>query len=89
MPELLEIENLKVHFHTREGVAPAVDGVSYSISPGSVVGLVGESGCGKTVTSLAILKLIQKPGRIAGGKMIFDGEDLVPMSEDKMRQIRG
>ncbi|MDH5637018.1 MAG: ABC transporter ATP-binding protein [Nitrospinota bacterium] len=89
MPELLELDNLRVHFRTSEGLAPAVDGVSYSVGHGSMVGLVGESGCGKTVTSLAILKLIQKPGHIAGGKMLFEGEDLVPMPEPAMRRIRG
>ncbi|MDH4184154.1 MAG: ABC transporter ATP-binding protein [Nitrospinota bacterium] len=89
MPKLLELDNLKIQFHTSQGVAPAVDGVSYSVDTGSAVGLVGESGCGKTVTSLAILKLIQNPGRIAGGKILFDGVDLVPLPEDEMRRIRG
>jgi oligopeptide/dipeptide ABC transporter ATP-binding protein len=89
MAELLELDNLKVHFHSSEGLVRAVDGVSWSIGHSSVLGLVGESGCGKTVTSLAILKLIQKPGVIAGGRMLFEGEDMVPMPEDAMRKIRG
>jgi len=89
MPHLLELDNLKVHFHSSDGLARAVDGVSWSMGEGEALGLVGESGCGKTVTSLAILKLIQKPGVIAGGKMLFEGEDLVPLPEERMRKIRG
>lgn len=87
---LLEVENLKVHFFTKRGVVKAVDGVSFSLSPGEVFGLVGESGCGKTVTGLSLLRLVPEPaGRIVGGKIIFEGQDLLKKSLSEMRKIRG
>lgn len=89
MPHLLKLEDLKVFFHTNVGVAKAVDGVSYSIDSGRTLGVVGESGCGKTVSALSILRLTPKPGRIAGGKIIFEGDDLLGLSENEMRKIRG
>ena len=74
---LLDVENLKTYFHTRNGVVPAVDGVSFSIHQGETVGLVGESGCGKSVTALSILQLFpQPPGKIEAGKIFFNGENL-------------
>jgi len=89
MPHLLKLEDLKVFFHTDVGVAKAVDGVSYSIDSGRTLGVVGESGCGKTVSALSILRLTPKPGRIAGGKIIFEGDNLLDLSENEMRKIRG
>lgn len=87
---LLELSDLKVYFRTDEGVARSVDGVSYKIMSGETLGLVGESGCGKSVTSLSILKLIPTPpGEIAGGKILFKGENLLNRTEDQMRSIRG
>jgi oligopeptide/dipeptide ABC transporter ATP-binding protein len=87
---LLNVENLKTYFFTRRGVAKAVDGVSFFIEKGEALGLVGESACGKTVTSLSILRLIPKPaGKIVGGRIIFEGEDLLKKSEGEMRKIRG
>lgn len=88
--KLLEIEELSVHFHTPEGVARAVDGVSFSLKTGETVGLVGESGCGKSVTSLSILGLIPSPpGRIAAGKIIFEGQNLLDLKAESLRKIRG
>ncbi|VAX21786.1 Oligopeptide transport ATP-binding protein OppD (TC 3.A.1.5.1) [hydrothermal vent metagenome] len=89
MSHLLELEDLKVFFDTSSGIARAVDGVSYSIDSGRTLGVVGESGCGKTVSALSILRLTPKPGRIAGGKIIFEGDDLLGLSENEMRKIRG
>ncbi|NQT47490.1 MAG: ABC transporter ATP-binding protein, partial [Chloroflexi bacterium] len=90
MSALLEVENLKTHIFTRRGVVKAVDGVTFSVDEGETFGLVGESGCGKTMTALSILKLVPRPGgRIVGGKIIFDGEDIVPKREAEMRRIRG
>jgi peptide/nickel transport system ATP-binding protein len=87
---LLQIENLKTHFFTRDGVVRAVDGVSFSISPGETLAIVGESGCGKSVTSLSILRLIPSPpGRIVDGRVKFQGRDLLDLSERSMRAIRG
>ena len=87
---LLEVEDLKTHFFTRDGVVRAVDGVSFSIQPGETLGLVGESGCGKSVTSLSIMRLIASPpGRVAGGTIRFDGRDLLRLSEPEMRKVRG
>ncbi len=86
---LLNVEGLKVHFRTASGVIPAVDGVSFRIHQGETLGMVGESGCGKSVTSLSVMRLISSPGRIVGGRIEFEGEDLLSKSEADMRKIRG
>lgn len=86
---LLEVKNLVTEFHTDEGVLRAVDDVSFEIPAGGTVGVVGESGCGKSVTSLSILRLIQKPGRIVSGRILFEGRDLLALSEREMRKVRG
>jgi oligopeptide/dipeptide ABC transporter ATP-binding protein len=90
MEPLLDIRDLSVSFRTEDGVARAVDGVSFAVQPGETLGLVGESGCGKTVTALSILRLIQEPpGRIDGGQMMYKDRDLLRLSERDMRKIRG
>jgi oligopeptide/dipeptide ABC transporter ATP-binding protein len=87
---LLEIEDLQTHFFTSAGVVKAVDGVSYTVDEGETVAVVGESGCGKSVTAMSILRLIPwPPGKIIGGKINFDGQDLLQLSEEEMRNIRG
>jgi peptide/nickel transport system ATP-binding protein len=87
---LLEIEDLKTHFFTRDGVVRAVDGVSFSVAAGETLAVVGESGCGKSVTSLSVLRLIASPpGRIVDGRIRFLGQDLLQLPERKMRAIRG
>src|SRR6186713_76653 len=86
---LLEVKNLKTYFYTEDGVVRAVDGVSFEVYPGEVLGLVGESGCGKSVTSLSIMRLISKPGRIDAGEILLDGENLLTMPEDDMMKVRG
>src|SRR5688572_19165547 len=87
---LLAVEDLKTYFYTRDGVVRAVDGVSFSVYPGETLAIVGESGCGKSVTSLSILRLIASPpGRIVSGKLDFDGRDLLKLTEREMRSIRG
>lgn len=87
---LLKIQNLRTYFHTREGTIPAVDGVSFYVNRGETLGLVGESGCGKSVTSLSILKLVpQPPGRFESGQILFNGEDLLRKSSKQIREIRG
>jgi peptide/nickel transport system ATP-binding protein len=87
---VLEIKNLQTHFFTDRGQIPAVDGVTISVRKGEVLGIVGESGCGKSVTSLSVMRLVPNPpGKIVGGSIKFKGEDLVTSSEKRMRQIRG
>ena len=87
---LLQVEELRTYFYTEEGVVKAVDGVTFYIEPGEILGLVGESGCGKTVSALSILRLIPiPPGKIVSGSVQFEGKDLVSMSEDQIRHIRG
>jgi len=86
---LLEIENLKIYYYIREGVVKAVDKVSFFIKKGETVGLVGESGSGKSTLGLSILKLVPSPGRIVGGKLLFDGKDLVKLDNNQMRKLRG
>ena len=87
---LLSVQNLSTFFHTESGVARSVDGVSFDIGAGETLGIVGESGCGKSVTALSILRLIQQPGRIeAGSRIEFEGKDLVTLDDAGMRNIRG
>jgi peptide/nickel transport system ATP-binding protein len=86
---LLEVKGLKTYFYTEDGVVRAVDGVSFEVYPGEVLGLVGESGCGKSVTSLSIMRLISKPGRIDEGEILLDGENLLKLPEEEMIKVRG
>ena len=87
--ELLKINNLKTYFFTDSGVVPAVDGISLSVKKGQIIGIVGESGCGKSITSLSILKLVADPGKIVDGEIIFQGENLANKSIKEMQDIRG
>jgi oligopeptide/dipeptide ABC transporter ATP-binding protein len=88
--KLVEIRNLRTHFYTEDGVVPAVDGVNLYIRRGETLGVVGESGCGKSVTSLSIMRLIPNPpGKIVDGEILFEGQDLLKKSESEMRKIRG
>ena len=92
MAPLLEVKNLKVIFHTMAGTVKAVDGMSYYLNEGEVVGLVGESGCGKSVSQMAVTQLISTPpGEIVGGEIIFEGENLLQYKADsnQMRSVRG
>ena len=86
---LLDVRGLQTSFHTRDGVVRAVTGVDFHVDRGEVVGLVGESGCGKSVTSLSILRLIVPPGRVEAGEVVFDGVDLLKLRDREMREMRG
>ena len=87
---LLTVRDLRTYFYTEGGIAKSVDGVSFSIGAGETVGLVGESGCGKSVTALSLMRLVRPPGRIEPGSAIdFEGKDLVTLDEKSMREIRG
>jgi peptide/nickel transport system ATP-binding protein len=85
----LVVEGLKTHFFTRAGVLKAVDGVDFSVAPGRILGLVGESGSGKSITGFSILGLVDPPGRVVDGRILFKGENLVGLSEERYRQLRG
>ncbi|OFW03106.1 MAG: peptide ABC transporter ATP-binding protein [Acidobacteria bacterium RIFCSPLOWO2_12_FULL_59_11] len=91
MPEspVLSLQDLKTYFFTRSGTAKAVDGVSLDLSKGETLGIVGESGSGKSVTCLSVLRLVPPPGRTVGGKILFEGRDLLEMPERELRQVRG
>lgn len=86
---LLEVRNLKTYFYTEDGIVKAVDGVEFIVHPGEVLGLVGESGCGKSVTSLSIMRLISLPGKVVAGEILFEGKNLLELSESAMVDIRG
>src|SRR5262249_56444067 len=86
---LLDVRNLKTFFSTRKGEVRSVDDVSFTLEQGETLSLVGESGCGKSVTALSIMRLVAPPGRIAGGEIFFEGRDLLKLSETAMRAIRG
>jgi oligopeptide/dipeptide ABC transporter ATP-binding protein len=88
-PNILEVRNLKTYFYTEDGVVKSVDGVDFAVRRGEVLGLVGESGCGKSVTSLSIMRLIGVPGKTIDGEIIFDGDDLLKLPESEMVKVRG
>jgi len=87
--KLLEVKDLATYFFTPEGVVKAVDGVSYDLEEGETLALVGESGCGKSVSALSLMRLIQNPGRTVAGQVTFDGKDLLSLSDSAMRAVRG
>jgi len=89
MSHLIEVLNLKTHFQTREGLVRAVDGVSFYLDRGELLGLVGESGCGKSITALSIMRLVGAPGKIVAGEILFEGRDLLKFSNAEMRGVRG
>jgi oligopeptide/dipeptide ABC transporter ATP-binding protein len=89
MQHLLEVNNLRTHFPTRGGLVRAVDGISFHVDAGELLGLVGESGCGKSITALSVMRLVAPPGKIVGGEITFDGKDLLRLSDEAMRDIRG
>ena len=90
MPPLLQVRDLRTYFYTDEGIVKAVDGVTYDVQAGETLALVGESGCGKSISALSLLKLIPiPPGRIVSGEVVFDGEDIMKLEEDEIRKIRG
>ena len=86
---LLDIRDLRTYFYTQDGVVKAVDGVSFHVKRGEVVGLVGESGCGKSVTSFSILRLVGYPGKIVSGEILFEGRDILKMSDKEITALRG
>ena len=88
--KLLEVKNLKTYFYTDDGVVKSVDDVSFSVEKGKTLGIVGESGCGKSITSLSIMQLVETPpGKIVGGEILYQGENLLDKNKDQMRKIRG
>ena len=89
MTATLDVRDLRTHFFTRAGVVKAVDGVSFAVDRGKVLGLVGESGSGKSVTGFSIMGLVDPPGRVVGGRILFKGQDLAKLSEEEMRDLRG
>jgi oligopeptide transport system ATP-binding protein len=89
MTKLLDVNDLKTYFYTDGGVVKAVNGISYSLTEGETLGIVGESGCGKSVSSLALMRLIYPPGKIIGGEITFRGRDILRLSEEEMRKVRG
>src|SRR6185295_13883763 len=89
MTHLLEVTGLSTHFPTREGLVRAVNDVSFYLDRGELLGLVGESGCGKSMTALSLMRLIAPPGKIVGGEILFDGQDLLQLSDAEMRRMRG
>ncbi|NHQ74837.1 ABC transporter ATP-binding protein [Roseovarius gahaiensis] len=87
---VLQVEDLRTYFDTRDGVVKAVDGLDFSVRPGEILGVVGESGCGKSITSLSVMQLLPRPpARFASGRIMFKGRDLLQASEDEMRRLRG
>ena len=86
---VLQVKDLRTQFFTDDGVVQAVDGVSFDLHPGETLGIVGESGCGKSVTALSVLRLIQEPGRIVSGQILFRGTDIVTMPDEEVRDLRG
>ena len=86
---LLEVKNLQTHFYTRSGVAKAVEDVSFTLNESETLGLVGESGCGKSVTSLSIMRLIGPPGKIVGGEILYKGDDILDMDQEALYKLRG
>ena len=86
---LLEVSHLKTHFFTERGVVRAVDDVSFQVNQGEILGIVGESGSGKSITSLSLLRLIDKPGKIVSGEVFFEGRDLLKLPREQLRQVRG
>src|SRR5687767_7684348 len=89
MSHLLEVKDVQTHFPTRAGLVRAVDGVSFYLDRGELLGLVGESGCGKSMTALSVMRLIAPPGKIVSGEILFDGKDLLKLSDAEMREMRG
>jgi len=89
MKDILVVEDLTTHFFTEKGVVKAVDGNSFVLKEGQTLGVVGESGCGKSITAMSILNLIEKPGKIVRGSIKFNGEELVGIDEKKLRTYRG
>src|SRR3982751_5237377 len=89
MSQLLEVNGLRTYFPTRSGLVKSVDDVSFHIAAGELLGLVGESGCGKSITALSVMGLISPPGKIVGGSIKFKGEELTKASPDRLREIRG
>jgi peptide/nickel transport system ATP-binding protein len=86
---LLEVENLKLHFFTRRGAAKAVDGISFRVEKNETLGLIGESGCGKTTIAMSIMQFVKPPGRFVGGKILFNGSNIVSMTDEQIRRLRG
>ena len=89
MAPILQVKNLQTHFFTKSGVLKAVDGVSFKIGAGEIIGLVGESGSGKSITGFSILGLVDAPGRIVGGQILFKGRDLSSIPPAEMQKLRG
>src|SRR5213595_3387335 len=89
MSYLLDIRNLHTYFQTREGLVRAVDGISFYLDRGELLGLVGESGCGKSMTALSIMRLVPPPGKIVAGEILFEGRNLLQLSNREMRDVRG
>ena len=87
--KLLSIYNLKTHFFTRKGVVPAVDGVNIEVPKGKIIGVVGESGCGKSMTAMSIINLIKKPGKIVEGSIELEDKKLIDLSKKELQKIRG
>ena len=85
----LSVCNLETHFFTRDGVAKAVDSISFDVGKGEIMGLVGESGSGKSVTGFSILGLVDPPGEVVGGQVLFNGDDLVGLDDEQMQGLRG